>query len=154
MHTVFYQCQQVLFQEESGPRLGGAAVGDEQQKGGRGGEVVRTKKGATVTRPILALWNDYSEAKGRWEDVDGGGLRVDSEEVLPGWAECPGDCQRIGPLAEDGGQGARQPGSPGLSAEPAAEAARDRAVPDDHRRLAGGGPVASAEAAAHGRADL
>ncbi len=75
--------------------------------------MVRTRKGATVTRPILALWSDYSEAKGRWEDVDGGKLRVDSAEVLRGRAECPGDSQGTGALAEDGGQGDRERGSAG-----------------------------------------
>ncbi len=127
--------------------------GGEQQKGSQSEPVVRTKKGATVTRPILALWNDYSKAKGGWEDVDGGGLRGDSEEVLRRWADGPGNRQGIGAFPKDGGQGDRQPGSPGPSAEPAARAADDRAVPDDHRRLAGGGPIAAPQAAAYSPAE-
>jgi hypothetical protein len=45
------------------------ACGDERQKGGQGGGVVRTKRGATAARPTFELWKDYSEAKGGREDV-------------------------------------------------------------------------------------
>jgi len=41
-----------------------------------------SRKGATAARPILELWKGYSEVSGGREDVDGGGLRVDSKEVL------------------------------------------------------------------------
>ena len=124
------------------------------RKGAQGGGVVRTRKGATAARPIFELWKDYSEVPGGREDVDGGGLRVDPEEAFFGWAEWPGHCRGIGPLAQDGGQGDRQRGSGSLPAERTTGTTGDRAVPDDHRCLAGAGPVASAEATAHGAADL
>ena len=52
--------------------------GDGQRIGGHREALARTEKGATVTRPIFSLWKEYSEAKGGWEDADGGGLRTES----------------------------------------------------------------------------
>jgi hypothetical protein len=107
---------------------------------------VRTRRGATATRPIFELWTSYSEVSGGREDVDGGRLRVDPEEVLSRRSEPADDCRGVGPFPQDGGQGDRPSGAAGVPADPAAGTSGDRALSGDPRRLAGRGSDASAEA--------
>lgn len=66
---------------------------DDRRMGSHRESLARPEKVALVTRPMFSLGSDDSEANGQWEDIDGGGLPMDSQEALRGRTEPPFDHQ-------------------------------------------------------------
>ena len=80
--------------------------GNDQRSESHREALARIEKRVAVTQPTFSPWSDYSEARGGWENNDGGELRTDSQEALRGRTERSLDRHGVTSLSECSGESA------------------------------------------------